>query len=244
MDSAALILPQLFNGLSVASIYLLAAVGLALTFGLQDDPPGAVARAVGLNPEPLVAQYDAEHGGRPEPTPAAPLFEAERIRSDPRRPNWSAAMVAAIVAVVSFVGFTLFSDGDKDERGPVAGGDTNADQPAPAPTKAHTTKPPKPDPSDSAIAGLPKDKVTIKVTARDGQSWISAKDANGKLLQDGIKVSAWVHKENPDLSRWVSVSTYQCRDGRTGVKVDGRPVDGPEQERRQLAIDSGEKAPF
>lgn len=35
MDSAALILPQLFNGLSVASIYLLAAVGLALTFGLM-----------------------------------------------------------------------------------------------------------------------------------------------------------------------------------------------------------------
>lgn len=35
MDSAALILPQLFNGLSVASLYLLAAVGLALSFGLM-----------------------------------------------------------------------------------------------------------------------------------------------------------------------------------------------------------------
>ena len=35
MDSAALLLPQLFNGLSVASLYLLAAVGLALSFGLM-----------------------------------------------------------------------------------------------------------------------------------------------------------------------------------------------------------------
>ncbi|MEV0374519.1 helix-turn-helix domain-containing protein [Streptomyces sp. NPDC050636] len=146
-----------------------------------------LARAVGLNPEPLVAQYDAEHGGRPEPTPAAPLFEAERIRSDPRRPNWTAAMVAAIVAVIGFVGFTLFQEGDRNSGGPIAGGGTaNAEKPAPAPTKAHTTKPPKADPSESAIAGLPKDKVTIKVIARDGQSWISAKDANGKLLQDGL----------------------------------------------------------
>lgn len=35
MDSFALFFPQLFNGLSVASIYLLAAVGLALSFGLM-----------------------------------------------------------------------------------------------------------------------------------------------------------------------------------------------------------------
>ncbi|TSB21758.1 helix-turn-helix domain-containing protein, partial [Streptomyces benahoarensis] len=69
-----------------------------------------LARAVQLDPGPLIEQYDAEHGGRPEPTPAAPLFEAERIRPERRRPNWTAAMVAAIVAVVGFVGFTLFSD--------------------------------------------------------------------------------------------------------------------------------------
>lgn len=31
-----------------------------------------IARAVSLDPDPLVAQYDADHGGRPAPTPAAP----------------------------------------------------------------------------------------------------------------------------------------------------------------------------
>lgn len=35
MDMIALFFPQMFNGLSVASIYLLAAVGLALSFGLM-----------------------------------------------------------------------------------------------------------------------------------------------------------------------------------------------------------------
>ena len=70
-----------------------------------------LARAVGLDSAELVERYDEEHGGRPEPTAAAPLFEAERIRPEPRRPNWTAAMVAAIVAIVGFVGFTLFGGG-------------------------------------------------------------------------------------------------------------------------------------
>ncbi|UNO39626.1 helix-turn-helix domain-containing protein [Streptomyces sp. MST-110588] len=148
-----------------------------------------LARAVGLDEAPLIAQYDEEHGGRPAPTPAAPLFEAERIRPERRRPNWTAAMVAAIVAVVGFVGFTLFSGGGKSGT-PVAGRDATGGASEPV-TKAPADKPakptrPRPEPSDSAIAGLPKDKVTIKITARDGQSWISAKDANGRLLEDGL----------------------------------------------------------
>ncbi|KUJ68563.1 hypothetical protein ACZ90_16880 [Streptomyces albus subsp. albus] len=144
----------------------------------------ALARAVGLDPTALVAQYDAEHGGRPEPTVAAPLFEAERIRSEPRRPNWTAAMVAAIVAVVGFVGFTLFSGGGGD-RSPVA-----RDTPPPRPSHPGNSpsKPvdPKPEPSDSAIAGVPANKVTVKLTAENGQSWISAQDHNGRLIHEGV----------------------------------------------------------
>ncbi|MFF2329011.1 MULTISPECIES: helix-turn-helix domain-containing protein [unclassified Streptomyces] len=144
-----------------------------------------LARAIGIDPEPLVSQYDAEHGGRPAPTPAAPLFEAERIRSEPRRPNWTAAMVAAIVAVVGFVGFTFLKGGDdKSTTTQVAEGSTpNTKTAAPK-----TTKPvdPKPAPSDSAIAAAPRDKVTVKLSASQGKSWISAKDHNGRLLFDGL----------------------------------------------------------
>ncbi|MGW2817612.1 helix-turn-helix domain-containing protein [Streptomyces sp. NPDC001415] len=150
-----------------------------------------LAQAVGLNPDPLVAEYDAGHGGRPAPTPAAPLFEAERIRPDQRRPNWTAAMVAAIVVVVGFVGFTMFGGGsDKGKGGTsVAEGPAQQKPPAastsPAPPKPPAPKP-TPTPSDSAIAAVPADKVTVKVTAINDKSWISAKDHNGKMLFDGL----------------------------------------------------------
>jgi cytoskeletal protein RodZ len=145
-----------------------------------------LARAVHTDPARLLAQYDDDHGGRPSPTPAAPLFEAERIRPERQRPNWTAAMVAAIVAVIGFVGFTLLNGGD-DEAGTktqVAEGSTptTSKSPKPKPTKPND---PKPDPSDSAIAAAPRDKVTVKVNAADGRSWISAKDHNGRTIFDG-----------------------------------------------------------
>ncbi|MFJ1748622.1 helix-turn-helix domain-containing protein [Streptomyces sp. NPDC088116] len=142
-----------------------------------------LAQKVGLDPKPLIEQFDAEHGGRPAPTPAAPLFEAERIRPERRRPNWTAAMVAAIVAVIGFVGFTLFNGADGGKTKQVAEGST----PEKGNVKPSATKPaaPKPDPSESAIAAAPRDKVTVKLSAIEDKSWISAKAHNGRLLFDG-----------------------------------------------------------
>ncbi|MEU8528982.1 MULTISPECIES: helix-turn-helix domain-containing protein [Streptomyces] len=144
-----------------------------------------LARAVGLDPAPLVDQYDAEHGGRPEPTPAAPLFEAERIRPEPRRPNWTAAMVAAIVAVVGFVGFTVFSENDTEGRGAVA--EAPGPEKKPTSAKPAPSKPvdPKPVPSESAIAAVPADKVTVILVA-DDKSWMSAKAKDGRTLFEGF----------------------------------------------------------
>jgi cytoskeleton protein RodZ len=146
-----------------------------------------LAKAVHLDPAPLLARYDAEHGGRPAPTPAAPLFEAERIRPERRGPNWTAAMVAAIVAVVGFVGFTAFKGGDDGGKTQVAEGSTPSTSKSASPTpKSSKSDNPKSNPSDSAIAAAPQDKVTVQVSAADGRSWISAKDHNGRLLFDGL----------------------------------------------------------
>ncbi|MDT0404062.1 helix-turn-helix domain-containing protein [Streptomyces edwardsiae] len=146
-----------------------------------------LAKAVRLDPAPLIERFEADHGGgRPAPTPAAPLFEAERIRPERRGPNWTAAMVAAIVVVIGFVGFTMVKGGDDDgAKENVAEGTQPSKSATPTP-KSEKTAAPEPEPSDSAIAAAPQDKVTVKVSAADGRSWISAKDHSGRLLFDGL----------------------------------------------------------
>ncbi|MER7741363.1 helix-turn-helix domain-containing protein [Streptomyces sp. NPDC096538] len=184
-------------GLTVDDVSTATRVRIAIVHAIERDdfaPCGGdvyarghirtLAKAVRLDPAPLLAQYEAEHGGgRPAPTPAAPLFEAERIRPERRGPNWTAAMVAAIVVVIGFVGFTMVNGDDDGGKTDVAGDTDPTTSPTPSPT-TKTAKPvaPAPDPSDSAIAAAPQDKVTVKVVAADGPSWISAKDHNGKVL--------------------------------------------------------------
>ncbi|MEU5538913.1 RodZ domain-containing protein [Streptomyces sp. NPDC020362] len=189
-------------GLTVDDVSSATSVRIAIVHAIEADdfaPCGGtvyarghirtLARAVRLDPAPLIAQYDAEHGGRPAPTPAAPLFEAERIRPERRGPNWTAAMVAAIVAVIGFVGFTAFKGGDSgnDAKSQVAEGATATPtkSASPTPTKDKPAAPTS-EASDSAIAAAPQDKVTVQVSAANGRSWISAKDHNGRMLFDGL----------------------------------------------------------
>ncbi|MFJ2723179.1 helix-turn-helix domain-containing protein [Streptomyces collinus] len=188
-------------GLTVDAVSSATRVRIAIVHAIEADdfaPCGGdvyarghirtLARAVHLDPAPLIARFDAEHGGRPAPTPAAPLFEAERIRPERRGPNWTAAMVAAIVAVVGFVGFTAFKGGDgNDAKSQVAEGATTTPGKTASPTpKKGKPADPTPEASDSAIAAAPQDKVTVQVSAPGGRSWISAKDHNGRMLFDGL----------------------------------------------------------
>ncbi|CAM5684569.1 helix-turn-helix domain-containing protein [Streptomyces hirsutus] len=184
-------------GLTVDDVTTATRVRIAIVHAIEADnfePCGGdvyarghirtLARAVHLDPAPLITQYDAEHGGRPAPTPAAPLFEAERIRPERRGPNWTAAMVAAIVVVIGFVGFTMVNGGDGDKAN-VADGDATASASESSTPKSEKPAP-EPESSDSAIAAAPQDKVIVKVSAPDGRSWISAKDHSGRLLFDGL----------------------------------------------------------
>lgn len=144
----------------------------------------SLARAVGLDPEPLLERYTAEHGA-PEQTIVPTVYRSERIRPEPRRPNWTAAMVVAIVAVIGFAGFTLVSGGNEGDTQPVAG-KPSALSPNSGSSPGHATASPTPVESDSAIAAAPADKVTVKLIADRGKSWIQVNDSNGRSLYSGI----------------------------------------------------------
>ncbi|WP_327681114.1 helix-turn-helix domain-containing protein [Kitasatospora sp. NBC_00458] len=155
----------------------------------------SIAQVVGVDGEALVARYDADHGGSPASRRPTQLIESGPIKVPGRgRPNWTAAMVAAIVAVVGLIGFNLVSGktttatttGSASAPLPSGSGTGSVAPAAPAPTP--TVQPPAPVPSAAAIAAAPADKVTVKLVAEKDTSWVSAVDGNGKsLYQNNIE---------------------------------------------------------
>ncbi|MEV4559730.1 helix-turn-helix domain-containing protein [Kitasatospora sp. NPDC049285] len=141
-----------------------------------------IARAVGVDGEALVARYDGEYGHGSAPK-ASQLLDAGPIKvTDHRRPNWTAAMVAAIVAVVGLIGYNLVGSSSSGGNQP---GSASAPLPSgasAAATLSASAQPPAPAPSVAAIAAAPADKVTVKLVADKDKSWVTAKDGSGKSL--------------------------------------------------------------
>ncbi|NUU23114.1 MAG: helix-turn-helix domain-containing protein [Streptomycetaceae bacterium] len=137
----------------------------------------AIARAVEIDPEPLVAEYDAAHGGAPAPSPTV-IFEPERVKPDRRlAPNWTAAMAAAVVVVIAFVAFQLFSGGDDDKAGKNTAQQTSA---PPSPPQAAPVPAPPPSATD-VVAQVPAG-VKVRVDAVDGNSWVSVTNSQGQKV--------------------------------------------------------------
>ncbi|MFJ4190721.1 helix-turn-helix domain-containing protein [Kitasatospora sp. NPDC089509] len=189
-------------GLTVDQVSTATRVRVPIVHAIEEDDFGrcggdfyarghirAIAQAVGADGEALVARYDAAHGGSPASrSPATQLIDSGPIKVPARsRPNWAAAMVAAIVAVVALIGFNLVSG----KSGHTGSGTASAPLPSGSGTGSvapatPAVQPPAPAPSAAAIAAVPADKVTVKLVA-EGTSWVSATDGSGKsLFQNNI----------------------------------------------------------
>ncbi|MDH6113053.1 hypothetical protein P3T36_005532 [Kitasatospora sp. MAP12-15] len=142
----------------------------------------AIARAVGADGDSLVARYDEIHGNAPVELPAPPSIDARRIRADRGgRPNWTAAMVMAILAVVALIGYNLVTG----RPGKLSAGAASEPLPSVAASigaSPSAVQPPAPVPSVAPIAAAPADKVTVKVVADGGASWVSAANGDGTSL--------------------------------------------------------------
>lgn len=142
----------------------------------------SLARAVGVDGEALVARYDAEHGGAPSSARPAQIFDVGHMRADRRRPNWTAAMIAAIVAVIALIGFNLAAGG---HHGPGSGDVASSPLPGRAPSRAPGRHTP-PGVSRSPIAAAPAGRVTVKIVGEGGRSWVSALDGDGRTLFSNV----------------------------------------------------------
>ena len=151
----------------------------------------SVARAVGVDPEPLIREYDQTQGA-PRAISAADVFEPAtpiKIR-ERRRPNWSAAMALALAAIVGFVVYHFVSASPAAPTASHTGATTrNA-------TKHHPTS--TPSPAQTTLTN----GVVIRLSATEN-CWVMLTTASGKQIYEGI-VSAgsskhWTEKQAVSL---------------------------------------------
>jgi transcriptional regulator with XRE-family HTH domain len=100
----------------------------------------SIARAVGVEPEPLIREYDATQGA-PEAITAADVFEPStpiKIR-ERRRPNWSLAMLVVLAAIVGIATYHFLSAPSKPPRNAGRATKIGASSPSPSHTAAGKT---------------------------------------------------------------------------------------------------------
>jgi cytoskeletal protein RodZ len=103
----------------------------------------SIARAVNLDPDQLVAEYDATQAA-PQPITAADVFQpfTPVKLKERRRPNWSVLLLAGLVAVLGIAGFKLL--GSHKPASARSTASTSVEQQKQKKHKSTTTPPAKP----------------------------------------------------------------------------------------------------
>ncbi|MEV5825279.1 RodZ domain-containing protein [Spirillospora sp. NPDC052242] len=220
-------------GLSVTQVSLQTRIRETVIRGMEADdfaPCGgnfyarghirSVSRVIGIDPEPLVAEFDAIHGGAPQPVSAISAFEPEQpVREfrERRPPNWSAAMALALALVVVYAVVQVVGQdgGERRTAKPVAG------TPVASPSGSPTTGPTK---KSDPVAAAPRTEVDVRATA-NRTVWLSVRDDEGEALFTGIM-------RKGDQKRWTADKKIDLVIGVGGgvdLTVNGKELGAPGQ---------------
>jgi cytoskeleton protein RodZ len=142
----------------------------------------SIARAIGADPGPLVAEFDLGHVEEDPmhvPVPAQPSEPDLAARADRRPPNWTAAMAAALVAICVLAAYGLLHHSPthsaaQTDNTPVQ---TQSTSPSPAPPAS---------PPSSAVAQVPSNLATALIRATGGRTWLQVETVSGRLLYQGL----------------------------------------------------------
>lgn len=135
----------------------------------------SIARAVGLEPEELIREYDATQAP-PQPVTAKDVFRPftpVKIK-ERRRPNWSIVLLIGVVAVLGVAGYRYFGHRHTAPPRPAA---------ANLPVRHHDSK--SPAPTKQVVHTTPT-HVHLRLIARPGNvTWAEATTASGRVLFQG-----------------------------------------------------------
>jgi cytoskeletal protein RodZ len=151
----------------------------------------SIARVVGIDPEPLVAEFDDAHESERPPVAAAvapqPTDPELVARSERHKPNWTIAIGLALVAicVLAAVGLVTGHNGTTHHHttGTAATGTT----------KHHPQVQPPASPPPSTVAQLPVQRASMLIRVLSSQTWLSIHTKSGGLLFEGL-LPAGQHK--------------------------------------------------
>lgn len=179
----------------------------------------SIAKIVGLDPEPLIREYDSAHGGLRD-VGVAEVFQPStpvKIR-DRRSPNWSVAMLAAIAVIVVYALVRVFvlSPNSQHVKDAAAHHPT-AHHPVAASTPSHS-----PTPAPTASAQPQTVKIELR-TVKGQQSWV------GEYAMNGAQI--WqVTMPGHSSHTWSCTKPIVLEIGNAGavqLKVDGRALSNP-----------------
>jgi cytoskeleton protein RodZ len=143
----------------------------------------SIARVLDIDSAPLVAEFDQEHSDEAPPAPAlvpAATVDPEVAHSEPKRANWAAAMVVALLAIIVLSAVSLINGHDSSPR------QTASDHsPTPSATSASPTTPGTPPPS-GAVAQLPTNSATALVRVVADRTWLQVWTLDGRELYQGL----------------------------------------------------------
>ncbi|WP_131737589.1 helix-turn-helix domain-containing protein [Actinomadura roseirufa] len=235
-------------GLSVTQVSLQTRIRETVIRGMEADDFSAcggnfyarghirsISRVIGIDPEPLVSEFDAGHGGAPQPVSAVSAFEPEQPVAfrERRSPNWSAAMALAlalvlIYGIVQVVGHTTGREQRTARR--VAG--TPA---APAPSRPPVAAPPK---NGAPVVAAPRKTVELRVEARRA-TWVDVRGDKGRPLFSGLLRAG-------DEKRWTAKKKITIVVGVGGgvrMTVNGKDIGAPGRGKGVQRMDFGRGDP-
>lgn len=142
----------------------------------------SIAGVVGIDPAPLIAEYDRSHVSDVPPVAsvATPTHtnDADLIaRSNRRSPRWGTAMAVALVAIIVLAAAELLVGNSPGKPGPKNRATASGPTTSPRHPQASSSPPPV------FSAQVPPNKVTLLIRVRSSRTWLSVANAAGTLFQ-------------------------------------------------------------
>lgn len=234
-------------GLSVTQVSLQTRIRETVVRGMEADDFSAcggnfyarghirsISRVIGIDPEPLVAEFDAAHGGAPQPVSAVSAFEPEQPVAfrERRSPNWTAAMALALALVVVYGIVQVVGHGGGGER-------RTARQVAGTPAPSTSSAAPAAPRSSAPVAEAPRTKVEVRVEAKR-TTWLNVQGDKGKSLFSGMLREG----DQKSFSDSKKVRLVIGVGGSVNLTVNGKDLGSPGKGKgvQRLTFDRGDPA--